>query len=124
MNDPATVKVRRRPVRSGSTARRAPDARVVQAMSLVDEDTERTENPRLLDWVPSGEPLRAPNADYPIEGGVPHPTWIGDPAQPSLGTHRVVVDAGVAVVRLLVALTVAAFLLGLTVFYPVSPLGH
>jgi hypothetical protein len=35
-----------------------------------------------------------------------------------------VVRESAAVVRLLVVLAVAAFLLGMTVFYPVSPLGR
>jgi hypothetical protein len=62
--------------------------------------------------------------DYPIESGVPHPHWIREQAEHRISSGRVSIDESGAVVRLLVALAVIAFLLGLTVFYPVSPLGH
>ncbi len=88
------------------------------------EDLDVGQQPPLLDWVPVSEPGRAARLDYPIEGGVPHPHWIRESAEHRLAAHPVVVRESAVIVRLLVALAIAAFLLGMTVFYPVSPLGH
>lgn len=117
MNEPTTDVVRSGPIRSGSVVRRTPP-RVDLSEANPPPDL------RLLDWVPAAEPDRASGPDYPIEGGVPHPHWVREPSEHRLAAHPVVVRESAAVVRLLVALAVAAFLLGMTVFYPVSPLGH
>lgn len=110
MIEPAATPVRPGPVRGGSAVGRPP--------ALVNLEAEPGPNLRLLDWVPTAEPGR----DYPIEAGVPHPHWVRQPPEQPLAAHPVVIRESAAVVRLLVGLAVAAFLLGMTVFYPVSPL--
>jgi hypothetical protein len=86
------------------------------------EEVDPVRQSPLLDWVPASEPSRAAPLDYPIEGGVPHPRWVREPAEHRLAAHPVVVRESAAVVRLLFGLAIAAFLLGMTIFYPVSPL--
>jgi hypothetical protein len=86
------------------------------------EDIDVAQQPPVLDWVPASETGHAARLDYPIEGGVPHPRWIREPAEHRLAAHPVVVRESAAVVRLLFGLAIAAFLLGMTIFYPVSPL--
>jgi hypothetical protein len=115
MNEPMTNAVRSVQVRSGSAFGRPPQR--------VDLEADSAPNPRLLDWVPAAEPRRPSAHDYPIEAGVPHPHWVRDPAERPLAAPPVVIRDSPVVVRLLVGLAVAAFLLGMTVFYPVSPLG-
>jgi len=110
MSEPTTDAVRSGPIRSGSAFGQPPP--------LVDLEADPGPNLRLLDWVPAAER----HSDYPIEGGVPHPHWVREPAEQPLAAHPVVISESAAVVRLLVALAVAAFLLGMTVFYPASPL--
>lgn len=110
MNQLTTNAVRPVQIRSGSAFGRPPP--------LVDLQADPAANLRLLDWVPAAEPGR----DYPIEAGVPHPHWVRHPAEQPLAAHPVVIRESAAVVRFLVGLAVAAFLLGMTVFYPVSPL--
>jgi hypothetical protein len=117
MNGPTTDAVRSGPVRGGSALGRTPPR-----FDL--DEPDPAPNPRLLDWVPATDPRVVPGGDYPIEGGVPHPRWVPESAEHRLASHPIVVAESAAVVRLLVVLAVAAFLLGLTVFYPVSPLGH
>ncbi|MDQ2965192.1 MAG: hypothetical protein M3R57_05040 [Chloroflexota bacterium] len=131
MNEPTTDAVRSGPIRSGSAAGRPrpvdepepgwPDG--TEATPVLGEANERADR-RLLDWVPAAEPGRTSDPDYPIEDGFPHPHWVREPAEHRLATHPVVIAESAVVLRLLVALLAAAFLLGLTVFYPVSPLGH
>jgi hypothetical protein len=111
MSQPTMTAVRGQ-VRSGSAFGRPPP--------LVAFETDPIPNLWLLDWVPAAESGR----DYPIEAGVPHPSWVRQPAEQPLGARPVVIRESAAVVRLLVGLAVAAFLLGMTVFYPVSPLGR
>jgi hypothetical protein len=122
VNDPDRVVVRAGPVRSGSARGRAggPPSNPIEplANSIVEENA----SPGLVDWVPTTEPSRG--GDYPIEGGIPHPHWVREPAEHRLASARIPIDASAAMVRLLVALAIIAFLLGMTVFYPVSPLGH
>lgn len=86
------------------------------------EDVDPAAQPPPLDWVPASEPGRAARLDYPIEGGVPHPHWVRHLAEQPLAARPVVIKESPLVVRLLIGLAVAAFLLGMTVFYPVSPL--
>lgn len=111
----STNAVRSIEIRSGSAFGRPPQ--------LVDFEADPATDPRLIDWVPAAEPRRATTSDYPIEAGVPHPSWVLAPAEHRLAERPVVITESAAVVRLLVGLVVAAFLLGMTVFYPVSPLG-
>ncbi len=78
-----------------------------------------------LEQVTSTAPVStSPASDYPIEAGIPHPRWIPEPSEHGFGARRVHLAESRAVVALLGTLAVAAFLLGMTVFYPVSPLGH
>jgi hypothetical protein len=117
VNDPDRVVVRAGPVRFGSAA--SPDP--VAPNEVVDDEI-RLERPGVLEWVPTGAPTNG--GDYPIESGVPHPHWVAEQAEHRLASARIPIDESAAVVRLLVALAIIAFLLGMTVFYPVSPLGH
>jgi hypothetical protein len=131
VNDPATTTVEPGRIRSGSAIDRTralaeePEPNVTRGTppNRVDGDAERSGRTGLFDWVPTTETANAPGANYPVERGVPHPHWVPEPAQHPLAGHAVVVDESATVVRVLVALAVLAFLLGLTVFYPVSPLG-
>jgi hypothetical protein len=122
VNDPDRVTVRAGPVNSGSARRSAAAWPSAPIEPLTNSIVDRSASPGVLDWVPTTEP--APGEDYPIEGGVPHPYWVREPAEHRVASGRIGIDESAAVVRLLVALTIVAFLLGLTVFYPVSPLGH
>jgi hypothetical protein len=122
VHDPDHVVVRAGPVRSGSARGRAARPPSAPIEPLANSIVEQTASPGPFDWVPTTEPERG--EDYPIEGGIPHPHWVREPAEHRLAAHPVVVSESAVIVRLLVALAVAAFLLGMTVFYPVSPLGH
>jgi hypothetical protein len=126
VNDHATIRVRPGRIRSGSAiGTTRPLVPTHEAPSdRVDRDAQGSAHPGLFDWVPTSESVRTRASDYPIEGGVPHPHWLRGPAEHGLATRPVVVAESALVVRLLIALAIAAFLLGLTVFYPVSPLGH
>jgi hypothetical protein len=122
VNDPDRVVVRAGPVRSGSARGRAASPRSTPIEPLANSIVEQTASPGLFDWVPTTEPARG--EDYPIEGGIPHPHWVREPAEHRVASARIPIDESAAVVRVLVALAIIAFLLGMTVFYPVSPLGH
>jgi hypothetical protein len=131
VNELERVRVRPGPVRPGSAV--APSPRSVDEPGPETWDGPAT-NPvalpggsahtRLFDWVPSAEPGATSGRDYPIEAGLPHPRWVPDRAEHSMASSPIVVAESPTVVRLLAALALAAFLLGLTVFYPVSPLGR
>jgi hypothetical protein len=76
----------------------------------------------LRDLVLSTAPRSAPGRDYPIEDGVPHPRWKRDPGQLALADARIGLDATRATSAILLIVAIAAFVLGLAIFWPVTAL--